>query len=428
MISVPEDDYELDSVTFTFNTANNGLLKDSDNNTVSSESEVSLSGNEATFSITGTSTGGQIKFTEISVTYHPIIIPVATSITATVSKTFKVGETITKSDILVKDDLDNTITDYEFDDYQFTYADAPSGGAIKEKSFDIEYEQLSTTLKVSVQRETHIATKDVLTRELIGVTSGSYTEWSNKSGETSAKYAGKSAGYYSDKDVSSIQIRSSSNDSGIVSTTSGGIIHKVTVTWNAYTLSGSSRTLNIYGSNTAYTSAADLYSDNTKGTLLGTIVSNSGTSLTVTGNYAFIGIRSNNYAIYLDEVIIEYRDSADNLANYVMFEDTVGQCNTKTDIAVAEFESLSKTERSTFMTSDDYVISTARERFNAWLENQGKSISYSGEDYIVSNEALILNVITATNENHAAIIIVSLIAVVSIAVGGYVIFKKKKEE
>ena len=111
-----------------------------------------------------------------------------------------------------------------------------------------------------------------------------------------------------------------------------------------------------------------------------------------------------------------------------MFEDTVGQCNTKTDIAVAEFESLSKTERSTFMTSDDYVISTARERFNAWLENQGKSISYSGEDYIVSNEALILNVITATNENHAAIIIVSLIAVVSIAVGGYVIFKKKKEE
>ena len=165
--------------------------------------------------------------------------------------------------------------------------------------------ELSTTVAVSQSRDTSDVTllTDILNKAFTGVSSTSYTAWSDKSGsESSAVYAGQSAG-----GNESIQLRSNNSNSGIVTTTSGGKVRKVVVTWNTNTTNG--RTLNIYGSNTAYTSPTELYDTSTQGTELGTIVydgTSTTTELEITGDYAYIGLRSSSGAMYLDEIQISW--------------------------------------------------------------------------------------------------------------------------
>lgn len=139
---------------------------------------------------------------------------------------------------------------------------------------------------------------DVLTRATTGITETTYSEWSGKTLTSDAVYAGQSAG-----GNTSIQLRSDNNNSGIVTTASGGKVTKVTVEWNSKTKSD--RTLNVYGKNTPYSAATDLYGDNA-GTLLGTIVRGTSTELTVTGDYAYIGLRSASNAMYLTSVSVTW--------------------------------------------------------------------------------------------------------------------------
>ncbi len=141
---------------------------------------------------------------------------------------------------------------------------------------------------------------DVLNRNFTGVTSGAgYSEWSGKTSNSDAVYAGNSAG-----GNDAIQLRSNNNNSGVVTTASGGKVTKIKVTWNSNTTSG--RTITVYGKNTAYTAATDLYNSSTQGTSLGTIAYGSSTELTISGDYSFIGFRSASGALYLDEVQIEW--------------------------------------------------------------------------------------------------------------------------
>ena len=97
-------------------------------------------------------------------------------------------------------------------------------------------------------------------------------------------------------------MRSDKSTSGIVSTTSGGKIRKVTIVWESHTTNG--RKLDIYGSNTAYTAPTDLYDDAKKGTNLGSIVYGTSTELTIEGDYTYIGIRSNYGAMYISSITI----------------------------------------------------------------------------------------------------------------------------
>ena len=136
---------------------------------------------------------------------------------------------------------------------------------------------------------------DVLNQGLFGVTGSNYTEFSGKVGNSGAVYAGQCAASYG-----SIQLRSNNNNSGVVTTGTGGKVKKVTVTWNSNTSSG--RTLNIYGKNEAYAAATDLYDSAKQGTLLGTIVCGTSIELNVTDDYQFFGFCSASGAMYLDEV------------------------------------------------------------------------------------------------------------------------------
>ena len=139
---------------------------------------------------------------------------------------------------------------------------------------------------------------DVITAADLAATSTNYTEFKNVSFVSDAIYAGQSAKTSS----GGIQLRSKNSNSGIVSTTSGGKIKSVTITYES-----GDNTVDVYGSNTAYTSAADLYSKSDQGHKVG--------SLTETGtidfsgadvDYAYIGIRSYNGALYLSSIEITW--------------------------------------------------------------------------------------------------------------------------
>ena len=142
-------------------------------------------------------------------------------------------------------------------------------------------------------------TTDVLNHTVIGVPSTSYVTWTDLTLTSSAVYAGNTAG-----GNDAIQMRSSNNNSGIVTTTSAGMVTNITVVWNSNT--ADNRTLNVYGSNTAYNAATDLYGNNA-GTLIGTIP-NGSTELEITDEYAFIGIRSASGALWLDEIQITWEE------------------------------------------------------------------------------------------------------------------------
>lgn len=140
---------------------------------------------------------------------------------------------------------------------------------------------------------------DVLDRAWTGVTGTTYAEWKDKTATSSAVYAGQSAG-----GNESIQLRSTNSNSGIVTTTSGGKARKVILVWNDNTSATGNRKLDIYGKSTSYTQATDLYNSSTQGTLLGSIVCGTDTELEINGDYEFIGMRSNNGAMYITEIQI----------------------------------------------------------------------------------------------------------------------------
>ena len=139
---------------------------------------------------------------------------------------------------------------------------------------------------------------DVLNRDLTGATGTSYIEWSGKTSNSAAVYKGQSAG-----DKTSIQLRSKNSNSGIVTTTSGGTVKKVVVTWQSDTADG--RTLNIYGKDSAYSAATDLYGNNA-GTLIGEIKCGTSTELEINDNYTHIGMRSADGAMYISQIEITW--------------------------------------------------------------------------------------------------------------------------
>lgn len=145
-----------------------------------------------------------------------------------------------------------------------------------------------------------ITVTDSLTRAFTGVTGTSYTTWADKAGTSGVVYAGNSAG-----GNSAIQMRSDQSSAGIITTTSPGTIKNVTLVWNSNT--NNTRVVNVYGKNTPYSSAADLYSTETQGTLLGSMkMSTDKTSLDISATYAYVGIRSNSGALYLDSVLFTW--------------------------------------------------------------------------------------------------------------------------
>ena len=146
---------------------------------------------------------------------------------------------------------------------------------------------------------------DEITISDLTATNTTYTNFSNHAETSSARYAGNTA-----KGNNVIQLRAS-NSCGIVSTTSGGVIKSVTISWNGNTTDG--RVIEVYGSNTAYSGSSDLYDNSKKGVLLGTIAKNVTTPLSVVGDFKYIGLKSNGTNTFITKFSITWTDADDPL-------------------------------------------------------------------------------------------------------------------
>lgn len=311
----------------------------------------------------------------------------ATSITATVSKTYYVGDTISSSDIIVKDNLNNDVNSFTFanDGYQFTYADAASGGALTNKTFTnaVSGSNLTCSLTVQVQRKARVdsasASDSVTYTDLPTTYQTSTTE---RTAESGIKFIAYNLANYSSK----MQFRASG---GYFQTTEAMSLTSLTIN------NRETNALSVYGS--------------TNGTSFSTSISGTNDVYDLTG-YSYVKVmRNGSGAAYCASLTITYGggDSALNLANYIMYEDTTNQCTTKLDTAIGYLAGLSSTERSTFSTSTDYVVSTAKERLDAWALNQGKQVNYENGELV--NRSNMLSIVNLQTENNSPFILIVLL-------------------
>ena len=173
------------------------------------------------------------------------------------------------------------------------------------KYFKINFLMVLLALAAAIPSARAIDVTDVLTVQATGIdlTSTAFQSFSDLQSNTDAVYNG-TIGRGESANNPSIQLRSANDDSGIVTAVSGGKAKAITITFNSYQTD--TRTVNVYGKNTAYTSAGDLFGTSTRGTLIGTVNSKVQDKIQVSlnGEYEYIGIRSNSGAIYIDKIEI----------------------------------------------------------------------------------------------------------------------------
>ena len=208
-----------------------------------------------------------IYIKSITITYTPNsggetpVETVATPIITPETTTFNEGESVFVSiatetqDAEIYYTLDGTDPSTENGEFyegeiEITETTTVKAIAVKEGWNDSEVAEAKFTKTVVIEG----GVVDVLNLALTGAEGTTYSSWSDKTSKSSAVYAGNSAGSYN-----SIQLRSTTDKghSGIVTTVSGGKVKKISIDWNSNT--AAARELWVYGSNTAYTSPADLY-------------------------------------------------------------------------------------------------------------------------------------------------------------------------
>ena len=346
-----------------------------------------------------------------------VVNDTVTSVNVSNNKTYHPGEYIAKSEITVTltyaSGTTNATTDFSFSDdgYQFTYADTNSGGSNKSKQFSIIYDSVSYSFSVNVSRnayQTQVARQtpclvqnltdqpfqraaerqaalQLLSIRLISrVTTNAYIYQSCLS-------FGKAIGSINntnafERDLTSVSIvqKSGSRQDGVIA------ISKDNQTWVTYSSNevakGGYRYFKV-----EYTSASSSYSNITS------------ISYTLSG-----------------------QDSASNVANYVMYEDTTNQCTTKFYLAIDKLNTMSSADKEAFWTSADYAISTARERLLAWARHEGKTLTYSDGAYRVIGSGNIPSLLDV-NQSSPSILVVVIAMLGLASFGGYLFLRIKKE-
>ena len=350
----------------------------------------------------------EFSYTEASGSSEPI-----TSITASVSKTFYVGETISSSDITVKGNTGATVSSFTFanDGYQFTYSDAASGGASTSKTFTnaISGADCTCSLTVQVQRKAYVAPSGTSTLEHTGAefsTAGIGSSYATGQTATVDGITFTVDGYIYSSKLSLSSSKTSAPGKVINTTPYPSGITDVTV-------SGASPDI-------------QLSTD-------GSIWVNLSSATTSTVNYHYLKLyysntsQSNYVNITSFTVTLKAGETPENVANYVMYEDTNNQCTSKFNTAKGYFENLSTSGRATFMTSDEYVISTARERLQAWARHEGQTIALSNGDYVITNASRI-SILNMNESNNTTFVVIMIVSLSFVGVAGFYILKKRKEQ
>lgn len=169
---------------------------------------------------------------------------------------------------------------------------------------------------------------DELTATTLNVSTKSYQKFATKILSSGASYDG--AAFIDSNNPKGIQIRSKVDKglyTGIITSASGGTIKSITINFN----SNNSNALGIYGKNTAYTTADDLFGS-AAGELIKS-VPNSKTAVTITPDkaYKFIGFKSNKGTIYIDKITIVWEKASSTPTTTTTFGTNSGKTFTFTN-------------------------------------------------------------------------------------------------
>ena len=170
---------------------------------------------------------------------------------------------------------------------------------------------------------------DELTATTLNVSTKSYQKFATKTLSSGASYDG--AAFIDSNNPKGIQIKAKKDTkgfyTGIITSASSGTIKSITINFN----SANSNTLGIYGKNTAYTTADDLFGS-AAGELIKN-VDNSKIAVTITPDkaYKFIGFKSNKGTIYIDKITIVWEKAATTPATTTTFGANSGKTFTFTN-------------------------------------------------------------------------------------------------
>ena len=225
-----------------------------------------------------------------------------------------------------------------------------------------------------------------------------------------------------------IQLRSSESDCGIVmSSNNTGNVIAIEIAFEPST--SAARTVSVYGNNTAYVSAADLYNTDTRGELVGEVVCSDGAvqRINVEGDYLYLGVRSKSGALYLDYITLYFDGSVDpNIAKVQEFVDTYmhlddynaneGKClgadgyyvKARTALIALGEECI-----ELFKTAEQFAA--AKKRYENWAKSNGDDNPYSGT--FTASAASRIN-----NDDHAEYWIVGGISIAVIGVAAAMFF------
>lgn len=185
---------------------------------------------------------------------------------------------------------------------------------------------------------------DELTSTILSLSTSGYKKFATKTLSSGASYDG--AAY---ANGTKIQIKAKKDTkgfyTGIITSASSGTIKSITINFN----SANSNTLGIYGKNTAYTTADDLFGS-AAGELIKN-VDNSKTAVTITPDkaYKFIGFKSNNGTVYIDKITIVWEAAPSTPTTTTTFGTNSGKTFTFTNGTLEGFT----TPTATAKKSDD---------------------------------------------------------------------------
>lgn len=202
---------------------------------------------------------------------------------------------------------------------------------------------------------------DSFTKSLLDGSITNYQELSNVKLASSARYTLKAA---SNKGKC-FQLRSKDSDSGVVTTTTGGVAKTVTVVWynDGKTSNAKGRTIDIYGKNEPYAAVSDLYSPDTQGTNIGSVVydANAETltaSVSLEGNYAYVGFRSKDGALYTESITIDWSGEASETKLNAGLEFSPSNISLKVGEAFTAPKFTKATTADVKFTSDNEAVAT----------------------------------------------------------------------
>ncbi len=314
----------------------------------------------------------------------------------------------------------------------------------------------SVDVLVSVSKPREVITEriDTLDFAFTGIESAgtTYADWTNDGDESGITYVAQTASQYS-----TIQLRSNNSNSGIVTTSQHGYVKSVRIVFNEHT-TDTSREVDIYGKNTAYSAATNLYNSSLQGTIIGSAVLSDGADQTIDINseYQYIGLRSKSGALWLDEIVITWsyvHDESDVnavdafVAGYMHLDydngGTIGSTSGNgscvnyydkngTSGAKYHFTQLTDAQKEIILKSKSvygivgehkYTYNEIKNRLSEWARINGDTLNEQSGAF---SSAKINSLLNTVNDSSATTIIV-IVSMISVsAIGGYFFLRRRK--